>query len=132
MFKKKFWRIRKKRHYRSKFWLKWGMIWDLEFLIRSLESSKEGYRVEYDRINEIIAAALVRITEEKGKEKPDKELMDSLQRLIDKHQPDADQLKKQMIAIDEEDPKVNIKMVKKAISSSYHVLDELKDTIKKI
>tara|TARA_Y100001949_G_scaffold171282_1_gene173511 strand:+ start:838 stop:1221 length:384 start_codon:yes stop_codon:yes gene_type:complete len=93
-------RFKKRKHYKRKIRVMYQKRWDLEFLKEKLKAMREGFRVEYDRIKEIIDAASVRLEEEKKKDKSDQKIVDSLTNLKKKQEPDIAQLKKQIEGID--------------------------------
>lgn len=90
----------KKRHYTGKMFNLKRKIWDVEFLREKMKMMREGFRVEYDRITEIVDAAKLRLKTEKENTDPDKTTCTNLENLIKRHEPDLEQLKKQMEGID--------------------------------
>ena len=46
--------ISKKKHFRNKLEVTQKKIWDLEFLLAQYRLMKEGFRVEYDKISEML------------------------------------------------------------------------------
>ena len=93
-------RFNKKWHFRNKLYSVYRRIADTEFLREEYKATREGFRREYDRLNELIDAANVRTKAEKEKEDPDKTIIEQLDKLKKRYEPDVDQLKKQMDNID--------------------------------
>ena len=46
--------ISKKQHYKNKLEVTQKKIWDMEFLLEQYKLMKEGFRVEYDKISEML------------------------------------------------------------------------------
>lgn len=90
----------KKRHYSRKIQVTKMKMWDVEFLREKMRMMREGFRVEYDRIKEIVDAATIRLAAEKEKQDPDKTICTNLENLIKRHEPDMQQFIKQMEGID--------------------------------
>lgn len=75
-------------------------LWDLEFLKDKFKAMREGFRLEYDHIKERIDASETRIRMEKEKEDADKIIIQTMEEYIKTHEPDLQQLVKQMESID--------------------------------
>lgn len=97
-----FLRWKKKLHLKRKADWTLKKIWDWEFFREKLYETREGFRVEYDKINEMLDATKRRLEEEKKKEDPDPTIVRNLENLIKSHEPDIAQLKVQMEAIDKQ------------------------------
>ena len=91
---------KKKQHFKKKLEGVQKRIWDIEFLRSEYKATREGFRVEYDRLKELQDAANVRIASEKEKEDPDKTIIEQLEKLKERYDPDMQQLKKQMDNMD--------------------------------
>ena len=89
-----------KKHLKKKILVTKWKIWDIEFLRDQFKLTREGFRVEYDRLGELIDAANTRISQEKEKEDPDKTIMEQLENLKNRYEPDREKLKHQMATID--------------------------------
>lgn len=90
----------KKDHFKGKMKLTKMKIWDLEFMIGQLRTLREGWRQEYDRLQEQVDAATARLADEKAKADGDKTIIDNLTKLLERYAPDIEQLKKNMEGID--------------------------------
>lgn len=95
-------RYRKRWHLKRKMEMTQKKIWDLEFLREKMRSVREGFRVEYDRIKEMLDAAERRIKQEREKEDPDRTIIESMERMKDRFEPDMKQLEEQMGSIDKQ------------------------------
>lgn len=93
-------RLRKRRHVQRKIRMSEQKMWDLEFLRDKLKAMKEGFRMERDRLMEMVDASNLRLEAENKKEDPDKTIKDNLERLKEKYEPDIKQLETQMDAIE--------------------------------
>ena len=91
---------KKKQHFNKKLEGVQRRIWDIEFLRSEYKETREGFRVEYDRLKELVDAANVRIAAEKEKEDQDKTIIEQLEKLKERYDPDMIQLKKQMDMMD--------------------------------
>ena len=91
---------KKKQHFNKKLEGVQKRIWDIEFLRSEYKETREGFRVEYDRLKELVDAANVRIAAEKEKEDADKTIIEQLEKLKERYDPDMRQLKKQMDMMD--------------------------------
>ncbi len=77
-------------------------MWDTEFMVTKRREEREGFRTEYDRINEMMDAITQRLGEEQKKTDPDKTIVENLQNRSTNTQQDIDQLKLKMNQIDQE------------------------------
>jgi len=93
-------KLRKIYHIRQRIAVSEKKMWDLEFLKNKMRAQREGFRQEYDRINELVDAATRRLDEEKQKKDKDQTIIDNLTKYKEKHQPDIEQLKMQIEGID--------------------------------
>ncbi len=93
---------RKQKHFKEAVANLEKKMWDTEFMVTKRREEREGYRTEYDRLNEMLDAATARLAVEKQKEDPDKTISQSLQSKIDSTTQDVDQLKLKMGQIDKE------------------------------
>ena len=77
-------------------------IWEIDISIEGRRKIREGVRIEYDRLNERIDAANVRLTEEnkKPKEAQDQKIIDNLTNLKEVHEPEVKALAGQMKSLD--------------------------------
>lgn len=96
----KFLHSKKLKHFDSKLEVTNKKIWDLEFLREKMNAMREGFRQDYDRLREQVAAATERLAVEDKKEDPDATIKKNLQNLIDRYTPDIEQLRSQMEGID--------------------------------
>ena len=90
----------KKKHFKRKLESVFKKIWDVEFLVGEYKKTREGFRMEYDRLREMIDAFNTRIKLEKEKEDKDKTIIEQMEKAIERYAPDMDQLKKQMAQMD--------------------------------
>lgn len=95
-----FFKNEKKNHFLGKVKLTKMKIWDLEFMVGQLKQLRDGWRQEYDRLQEQVDAATVRLADENKKEDPDKTIVGNLENLLTRYAPDIEQLKKNMDGID--------------------------------
>lgn len=128
---------KKKQHFKKKLEGVQKRIWDIEFLRSEYKETREGFRVEYDRLKELQDAANVRIAAEKEKEDPDKTIIEQLEKLKERYDPDMQQLKKQMDTMDKliEGPAQEgspQQPLNTTIDGLRSVMVRLKDLIKKI
>ena len=91
---------RHKRHLKNKLLGNEKSLWDVDLLRNKYKAMREGIRLEYNRLQEREDGIIQRVKTEKEKDKPDKEILDGLQKAQDKVTPDIAQLKSQMGEID--------------------------------
>ena len=89
-----------KRHIQGKIEVTQKKIWDLEFLKEKLKAMREGFRQEYDRLQEQVDAATLRLEVENKKEDADKTIVENLTKFKERIDPDIGQLKTQMAAVE--------------------------------
>ncbi len=90
----------KKKHFKKARTASYRKIWDLEFVKTQLKVMREEWRNQYDRLQEQIDAATLRLADEKKKVDPDKTICDNLRNLLDKYAPDIKELKSRMEGCD--------------------------------
>lgn len=93
-------RTARQKHLDEKTLVTQKKIWDLEFLLEKMGAMREGFRVEFDRLQEQVDAANLRLDEENKKEDPDATIRKNLTNLIERYTPDIEQLKKQIEGVD--------------------------------
>lgn len=113
-------------HYRKKTQVLRWKIWDAEFIRVQHKSMREGIRMEYDRLQEIIDACRTRIKNENESGKPNKDVIANMDKTIKDREPNVTQFKNQMDAIDQE-----IEKTTQAIDGYRVVINLLKEEIKK-
>lgn len=92
----KSWKSLKKKHFKKARHASYRKIWDLEFVKNQLKMMRENWRAEYDRTQEQVDAATLRLSEEQKKEDPDKTIIENLTKALEKWKPDIEELKKRM------------------------------------
>ena len=90
----------KKEHFKNKLKVIQKKIWDSEFLRDEYKKTREGFRMEYDRLKEMKDAFETRIKQENEKEDKDKTIIEQMEKAIERYNPDMEQLKKQMEQMD--------------------------------
>ncbi len=93
---------RKQKHFEEAIHNLEKKMWDTEFMVTKRREEREGYRTEYDRVNELLDAATQRLAVEKQKEDPDKTIVDTLEAKSKGATQDVEQLKTKMKQIDNE------------------------------
>ena len=95
-------RWKKKLHIERKYDWTLKKVWDWEFFREKLYETREGFRMEYDRLRELEDQTRRRIEEEKQKPEPSQTIIYNLEKLIKSQEPDIKQLTVQMEAIDKQ------------------------------
>jgi len=92
-----------RRHYKEKVYgTLYRKLWDVQFLREKMKAIREGFRIEHDRIKEIINGCNTRLEMEQNKPatEQDQKTIENLKANIEKLKPDLEQLEKQMQGID--------------------------------
>lgn len=92
--------ITKKRHFKARVEQTDRSIWDLEFSREKYKMLREDIRQQYDRVNENVLQAKTSLSVEQAKSAPDAKVVENLQNLVARYEPDIEYLKKQMEALD--------------------------------
>lgn len=109
MFKALRERRMKKRYFKIKVQKTLMQIWDLEFRRDHLRGIREAVRQQRDRVKETSEVAKRRQEEEAAKgEASDKKVIESLENLIKKCEPDLEQMAKQLSDLENETEGTNV------------------------
>ena len=115
-------------HYRKKMKVIRWKIWDTEFFREQLRQSREALRLEYDRLSEIIDACNVRIQREKESGNPKQDVIDNMETVIKKHEPDIKNLKSQMEGVDTE----IVEKINPQVENLHVLIELLRKFVKKV
>ena len=129
-----FLRYRQRRHIKNKIEICEKKMWDLEFLKEKLKAMREGFRQEYDRTGEIVAALEERMKRLKERNQPgDDDEIGIAKKKADETLTDRAQLQKQMEAVDSQiEGRGEEQGINEGISGYRTVIGLLQDYLKKI
>lgn len=92
----------RKKHFKKRLESLNAGLYDLEFHLSKLRKLKEGIREQYDKVNEQVMLASAQLKNEQEKPEPNKEAIESLERIVASRKEDLDKLTKQMEGLDSE------------------------------
>lgn len=125
--------ITKKRHFKARIEQTDRSIYDLEFSREKFKSLREEVRQQYDRVNESVVSAKAKLEEEKSKKEPEAKVLENLQNLIARYEPDIEYLKKQMEGLDNQiDCEENPEACAQKIAATRALKEMLKTYLKKL
>jgi len=116
MFKKHY----QKKHLNEKICIINQKLWDTEFLLTQMRAEREDIRMSYDRTRENLGQV-----KEKLKTEQDKKVITGLKKLVDKAEPDIENMMQQMKGIDEQTE--GREGINNTISGYRNVIKMLKD-----
>lgn len=113
-------KLLKRLHFSKKYRQNLHKMWDMEFVLHGSRETREGFRMEYDRMMEKLNG-LRKVLKQQKKKKADSNTLKALRKSITETKTDIEQLKGQMDKIDNE-----IKIVKGGVDNHKAILDMVK------
>lgn len=123
----------RKKHFKKRLQSITAGLYDLEFHLSKLRKLKEGIREQYDKVNEQVMLASAQLKNEQDKPEPNKETVESLERIVSSRKEDLDKLTKQMEGLDSEiEGPENPKNVVNQMDAIHTLQEMMKEHIKSL